>query len=60
MENTDVEENTNDTKCGQIEKNGTNFFGGAGKYKIRRADEHRKSRSYCYTERLDFRSLFMT
>lgn len=43
----------NDTKCGQIGKDGTNFFGGAGKYKTRRADEHRKSRSHCRTERLN-------
>ncbi len=43
----------NDTKCDQIEKNTTNFFGDAGKCQTRRADQHRKSRSYCRTERLN-------
>lgn len=51
---------TNDTKCGQIGKDARIFFRTTEKYKTRRADEHRKSRSYCRTERLDFRSLFMT
>ena len=32
IENADMEEVTNDTKCGQIGKDTTNFFGGAGKY----------------------------
>ena len=31
----------------------TNFFRTTEKYKTRRADEHRKSRSYCRTERLN-------
>ena len=43
----------NDTKYGQIEKNTTNFFGDAGKCQTRRADQRRKSRSYCRTERLN-------
>ena len=43
----------NDTKCGQIEKDARIFFRTTEKYKTRRPDEHRKSRSYCRTERLN-------
>ena len=43
----------NDTKCGQIGKDARILFRTTEKYKTRRADEHRKSRSYCRTERLN-------
>ena len=45
--------NTNDTKCDQTGKDTRIFFRTTEKYKTRRADEHRKSRSYCRTERLN-------
>ena len=44
----------NNTKCGQIEKDARIFFRTTEKYKTRRANEHRKSRSYCRTERLSY------